>query len=100
MADFLDEKRSEIAVRLKELKPLVDEYQRLEAAAAALDGVPPNGSAPRRPRPRAAAAGPHPRRSAGSRRTARPLVPRPPLRSGVAHAHNPAASAPRPTVAA
>jgi hypothetical protein len=37
--DFLDEKRSEITARLKELKPLVDEYQRLEAAAAALDGV-------------------------------------------------------------
>ncbi len=40
MADFLDEKRSEIGARLKELKPLVEEYQRLEAAAAALDGVP------------------------------------------------------------
>ena len=40
MADFLDEKRSEIRARLKELKPLVDEYHRLEAAAAALDGVP------------------------------------------------------------
>jgi CRP-like cAMP-binding protein len=39
-ADFLDEKRREIGARLKELKPLVDEYQRLEAAAAALDGVP------------------------------------------------------------
>jgi hypothetical protein len=39
-ADFLDEKRNEIAARLKELKPLVDEYQRLEAAVAALDGVP------------------------------------------------------------
>src|SRR4051812_7695979 len=38
-ADFLDEKRHEIAARLKELKPLVDEYQRLEAAVAALDGV-------------------------------------------------------------
>ena len=40
MADFLDEKRSEIGARLKELKPLVEEYQRLQAAAAALDGVP------------------------------------------------------------
>ena len=38
--DFLDEKRSEIGARLKELKPLVEEYQRLEAAAAALDSVP------------------------------------------------------------
>lgn len=50
MADFLDEKRNEIGARLKELKPLVEEYQRLEAAAAALDGVPAhaigsNGSA-------------------------------------------------------
>ncbi|HEV2059850.1 MAG TPA: hypothetical protein VGR11_10865 [Solirubrobacteraceae bacterium] len=43
MADFLDEKRSEITARLKELKPLVDEYQRLEAAAAALEGVTTNG---------------------------------------------------------
>ena len=39
MADFLDEKRTEIGARLKELKPLVEEYRRLEAAAAALDGV-------------------------------------------------------------
>src|SRR5436190_20492633 len=46
MADFLDEKRSEIGARLKELKPLVDEYQRLEAAAAALDGVPTTTKAP------------------------------------------------------
>jgi len=46
MADFLDEKRSEIRARLKELKPLVDEYQRLEAAAAALDGVPTNATGP------------------------------------------------------
>ena len=38
-ADFLDQKRDEIATRLKELRPLVDEYQRLDAAAAALDGV-------------------------------------------------------------
>ncbi|MEA2157099.1 MAG: hypothetical protein QOE11_3239 [Solirubrobacteraceae bacterium] len=40
MADFLDEKRSEIAARVRELKPLVEEYRRLEAAAAALGGVP------------------------------------------------------------
>ena len=33
MTDFLDEKRQEITDRLKELKPLVDEYNRLEAAA-------------------------------------------------------------------
>ena len=35
MADFLDEKRKEIQTRLKELKPLVEEYQRLEAAERA-----------------------------------------------------------------
>ena len=39
MTDFLDEKRQEIAERLKELKPAVDEYNRLEAATAALQGV-------------------------------------------------------------
>lgn len=44
MNDFLDEKRREITDRLKELKPLVDEYTRLEAAASALASV--GGSAP------------------------------------------------------
>src|SRR3954451_422712 len=39
MTDFLDEKRNEIQARLKELRPLVDEYQRLEAAERALSGV-------------------------------------------------------------
>jgi hypothetical protein len=39
MTDFLDEKRKEITSRLKDLKPLVEEYARLEAAAAALSGV-------------------------------------------------------------
>jgi hypothetical protein len=42
-ADFLDEKRQEIGARLQELRPIVDEYQRLEAAAAALAGVPTTG---------------------------------------------------------
>jgi CRP-like cAMP-binding protein len=39
MPDFLEEKKREIDARLKELRPAVDEYQRLEAAAAALQGV-------------------------------------------------------------
>jgi ribosomal protein S25 len=39
VTDFLDEKRQEITSRLKELRPLVDEFNRLEAAAAALAGV-------------------------------------------------------------
>jgi hypothetical protein len=60
-ADFLHETRQEIGARLKELKPLVDEYGRLEAAAAALDGVPATPSvqaapATRRAPARAAAA--------------------------------------------
>jgi hypothetical protein len=51
MPDFLDEKRREILARLQELKPLVEEHDRLQAAADALEGVdtaPPvrsNGSA-------------------------------------------------------
>jgi hypothetical protein len=60
MADFLDEKRKEIDARLRELRPLVDEYQRLEKAAAALQGVGNSGApaaarrggAARRGRPR------------------------------------------------
>ena len=53
MTDFLDEKRKEIDARLKELRPLVDEYNRLEKAAAALRGVTDGGaSATRAPRRR------------------------------------------------
>ena len=40
MSDFLKAKREEIAARLRELEPLVDEYRQLEAAAAALAGLP------------------------------------------------------------
>ena len=61
MADFLEEKRKEIQARLSELKPLVDEYTRLEAAERALAGV--NG------KPAARASAPAPaarRRSRGS----------------------------------
>lgn len=50
MADFLDEKRSELRQRLDELKPLVEEYHRLEAAVAALDGVKTGGGGPPRRR--------------------------------------------------
>jgi hypothetical protein len=44
VTDFLDEKRREINDRLAELKPLIDEYNRLQDASAALAGV--RGSAP------------------------------------------------------
>jgi hypothetical protein len=57
MADFLDEKRSEIDARLRELKPLVEEYRRLEKAAAALAGVGANGGAPTRRRRRGSGGG-------------------------------------------
>jgi CRP-like cAMP-binding protein len=40
MADFLEEKKREIKTRLGELRPFVDEFHRLEAAAAALEGLP------------------------------------------------------------
>ncbi len=49
MTDFLDEKQKEINDRLKELKPLVDEYARLEAAASALAGVSPSVSTSKAP---------------------------------------------------
>jgi hypothetical protein len=55
MPDFLEEKRKEISQRLKELRPLVDEYHRLQAAEQALSGVGANGrssSTPATPRRR------------------------------------------------
>ena len=72
VTDFLDEKRKEITDRLKELKPLVDEYNRLEAAAGALAGV--GGSAvatARATRANAAPAG----RAARPRKTRRKTGP-------------------------
>ena len=53
MADFLTQKRSEIEERLKELRPLHEEYFKLQRAKEALDGV----DTPRRGRPRSAAGG-------------------------------------------
>ena len=60
MPDFLEEKRNEISARLKELRPLVDEYHRLEAAEQALSGV---GT----PSPRAASTATAPRRARKAR---------------------------------
>jgi hypothetical protein len=57
MADFVDEKRREMEARIKELRPLVDEYHRLEAAVHALEGVGSEATRrPRRPAPARAAA--------------------------------------------
>lgn len=53
MTDFLDEKRIEITARLNELEPLVDEYERLAAAAGALGGIGGPSIAPTARSPRA-----------------------------------------------
>jgi hypothetical protein len=66
MADFLEEKRKEIKARLDELRPLVDEFHRLEAAERALAGV--NGGVASAPRSRAARGS----GSAGTGRRGRP----------------------------
>jgi hypothetical protein len=71
MPDFLDEKRKEIQARLKELKPLVDEYNKLVDADRALGGLGQGGesAAPASARRR----GPgRPAGSAGARRRGRP----------------------------
>ncbi len=44
MPGFLEQKRREIDERIAALRPAVDEFQRLEAAAAALDGLATNGA--------------------------------------------------------
>jgi hypothetical protein len=69
--DFLDEKRREIIDRLMELKPLVDEYARLQAAAVAVDGVPAPAAHPG-PARRAAAPRSAVRRGATHGRRGRP----------------------------
>jgi hypothetical protein len=69
VTDFLEEKRKEIDARLKELKPLVDEYARLEKAAAALAGV-GSGSGSRSARRPSSSNGR--RRGSGSGRRGRP----------------------------
>jgi winged helix-turn-helix DNA-binding protein len=57
MADFLAEKRAEIDNRLKELRPLHDEFLRLERAKAALDGLDGPRRGPGRPRGSSSSAG-------------------------------------------
>ena len=78
MSDFLTTKRQEISARLSELQPLVDEYRQLEAAAAALDGLPGATTS----RARSAAARPAAARATAARparrRRARPAATRTP----------------------
>jgi hypothetical protein len=58
VADFLDVKLKEIQDRLRELKPMVDEYRRLEAAASALETMDGGGAGRRRAPGRARGATP------------------------------------------
>src|SRR4029077_4940025 len=65
MADFLDEKRAEIAKRLNELRPLVEEHRSLESAASALARLGPSApSTPIQRRGRGRPAGPSAKKAA------------------------------------
>ena len=72
MTDFLEEKRKEIDARLKELRPLVEEYEQLEKAAAALAGVGGSGAGSARRRSSAASKGRRRNTSSGGGRRGRP----------------------------
>lgn len=72
---FLTAKRSEVADRMKKIRPQYEEYQELERVLAALEGVEgpkrgpgrPPGSRNRRPRARPAGAKRRRRRAGGTR---------------------------------
>lgn len=70
MADFLTDTRAEIERRLEELRPLQEEYHRLERAKAALDGI--DGQSPLSGRARGPRSGASGRAPAGSGRRAAP----------------------------
>jgi ribosomal protein S25 len=77
--DFLAEKQNEIARRLRQLQPQVDEYRRLEEAAAALAGVPAGNATSTResaPAPRRRGPG-RPKRAATSTAAAAPAAKKP-----------------------
>lgn len=72
MTDFLDSKLKEIRDRLSELRPLIDEFKRLEAAERALRGIDGAGpSAPARDA-RKQSSGSRSTSNASSRRRGRP----------------------------
>jgi hypothetical protein len=83
MPDFLADKRQEIDSRLKELKPQVQEYRRLEAAVQALAEI-PSTSAPSPP-PSANGRRRGPGRPRGSK-SAVPRVAKPAQAKGAAKA--------------
>src|SRR3954453_6194917 len=72
MADFLSEKRQEIDNRLKELRPLYEEYLKLEKAQEALAGMDqPRRRGPGRPPGRTSSTPSSPRPSSGNGRRRR-----------------------------
>jgi CRP-like cAMP-binding protein len=74
VTDFLQQKRTEITKRLDELRPLLDEYQRLEAAAAALEQVGAASAPASRTTARRGPGRPPGRRTATARKTAAPAA--------------------------
>jgi hypothetical protein len=75
VSNFLEEKRNEIAERMRELEPLIEEYRQLEAALKALAGVSTVGPATARvrvARSRPSANGSAGRTSSASKRRGRP----------------------------
>ena len=80
MADLLDRIRVEISTRLSELRPLVDEHRRLDAALRALSEptskgpAPPPATSPARSRPRVRAKTPTRRRKRAPRGANREAV--------------------------
>jgi hypothetical protein len=72
MADFLTQTRTELDNRLKELRPLYEEYLKLEKAKAALQGVDgPARRGPGRPRGSGTGSGTSARSTNGRRRRRR-----------------------------
>ncbi len=97
MTDFLDEKHREITDRLAELQPLVEEYQRLEAAVAALDGLGGSAAAPTAPAAKAttkAAAKATRKKTPGRRGPGRPRGSKTKTKAAAAPASTTAAPAP------
>src|SRR3954451_14696873 len=68
MADFLEEKKREIAARQKDLRPYVDEYNQLDEALRALGGVKASAAAPAAARATSPRRPPAPARAGGRRR--------------------------------
>jgi ribosomal protein S25 len=77
VSDFLQAKQKEINKRLAELRPLVEEYERLRAADAALDGLPAARPAAPTARRQSAPARRGPGRPRGSRSGATTAVAAP-----------------------